>query len=162
MNDRHLESYCVSGSGGFRNLSEMISIKIANSADNDIITQVDHKNTNKGTEMYHGSRNAELSFFPAICFTESESAASAYGPHIHSVEINRGALNILTVEMTSEEFREAIDNQEWPCDRQRDIDARIAEGYTAVAYTDCDENGQAHDCIRILTAEAFAAAVSVA
>lgn len=112
--------------------------------------------------MYHGSRNAELSFFPAICFTESESAASAYGPHLHTVEINRSVLNILTVEMTREEFREAIDNQEWPCDRAADIAKRIAEGYTAVAYTDCDENGQAHDCIRILTAEAFSAAVSVA
>jgi hypothetical protein len=109
--------------------------------------------------MYHGSRNAELSFFPAICFTESQSAAAAYGPHVHCVEIDRGALNILSIEMTAEELRQAIDDQEWPCDRQRDIDKRIAEGYTAVQYTDCDERGQSHDCIRILTAEAFAAAV---
>jgi hypothetical protein len=111
--------------------------------------------------MHHGSRNAELSFFPAICFTESESAASAYGPYLHSVDINRSALNILTVEMTGEAFREAIDSQEWPCDRDAEIVQKIAEGYTAVAYTDCDENGTSHDCMRILTPEAFAEAVTV-
>lgn len=105
--------------------------------------------------MYNGSRNAELSFYPAVCFTDSESAASAYGPHLHAVKINRSSLNILTVEMTRDELREAIDNQEWPCDRAADIEKRIAEGYTAVAYTDCDENGQEHSCIRILTQEAF-------
>lgn len=66
----------------------------------------------------------------------------------------------MSVEMTDEEMREAIDNQEWPCDRQADIYAAIADGYDAVAYVDCDEFGQEHDCLRILTAEAFAAVVA--
>ena len=111
--------------------------------------------------MHNGSRNATLGFYPAICFTESESAARAYGPHLHSVEIDRDKLNVMTVEMTEEEFRDAIDNQEWPCDRQADIDAAIAAGYDAVAYTDCDECGQSHGCVRILTADAFAKSVSL-
>ena len=134
---------------------------IAQSADDGNIPSSDTRAQTRKRTMYHGSRNAELSFFPAICFTESESAASAYGPHIHTVEINRSVLNILTVEMTREEFRKTIDNQEWPCDRAADIAKRITEGYTAVAYTDCDENGTSHDCIRILTADAFAEALGV-
>lgn len=109
--------------------------------------------------MYHGSRNSELSFFPAICFTACSRSAAAYGPHVHSVEIDETALSILSIEMDDEQLRDAIDNQEWPCDRQADIDARIAEGYTAVSYSDVDECGQTHDCLRILTADAFAAAV---
>ena len=109
--------------------------------------------------MYHGSRSGSLGFFPAICFTESAEAAQSYGPHLHCREIDYSRLHIMRVAMTDEEFREAVDSQEWPCDRQRDIDAAIAAGYDAVAYTDCDERGQSHDCIRILTAEAFALAV---
>jgi hypothetical protein len=139
----------------------MISITVAPLSDNDIIQPSRAANINTGKAMYHGSRNESFSFFPAICFTESQSAAAAYGGNVTEVEIDRSKLNILAIEMTAEELRDAIDSQEWPCDRQRDIDARIAEGYTAVAYTDCDENGQAHDCIRILAAEAFAAAVKV-
>ena len=111
--------------------------------------------------MYNGSRNKTLAFYPAICFTCSESAAEAYGPHIAAVEIDRSKLTIKTVEMTAEEMREAIDEQEWPCDRKADITAAIAAGYDAVAYTDCDEHGQTHDCIRILTQAAYDAAVSV-
>jgi hypothetical protein len=111
--------------------------------------------------MYHGSRNAEFGFFPAICFTSSESVASAYGSHVTAVTIDSSKLTVLVVEMAADELRSAIDNQEWPCDRNSDIAARIAEGYTAVRYVDCDERGQSHDCIRVLTAEAFAAAVSV-
>jgi hypothetical protein len=111
--------------------------------------------------MYNGSRNETLGFYPAICFTESESAASAYGQHLHTVEIDESKLNVMTVKMTEEEFRDAIDNQEWPCDRQSDIDAAIAAGYDAVAYTDCDERGQSHGCIRILTESAWVAAVSI-
>lgn len=109
--------------------------------------------------MYNGSRNEALGFYPAICFTESESAAKAYGPYLHTVRIDESKLSVKTVEMTEEEFRDAIDSQEWPCDRQADIDAAIADGYDAVAYTDCDERGQVHGCIRILTAGAFARAV---
>lgn len=109
--------------------------------------------------MYNGSRNAELNFYPAICFTESESAAQAYGPHLHTVMIDESLLNVMSVEMTDEEMREAIDNQDWPCDTQKGIEAAIAAGYDAVAYTDCDERGQAHGCLRILTAEAFAKSV---
>lgn len=111
--------------------------------------------------MYNGSRNADLGFYPAICFTESQSAAGAYGEYVAAVSIDRSKLNVMTVEMTAEEMREAIDDQEWPCDRQSDIDAAIAVGYDAVAYTDCDECGQEHDCIRILTQAAYDAAVSV-
>jgi hypothetical protein len=111
--------------------------------------------------MYNGSRSENLEFYPAICFTDSRSSAAAYGQHIHSVSIDRSKLQIKTVEMTAEEMRAAIDDQEWPCDRAADIAATIAEGYDAVAYTDCDEHGQEHDCLRILTAAAFAAAVTV-
>ena len=110
--------------------------------------------------MYHGNRG-KFGFFPAICFTASESAAAAYGDTITEVEIDRSKLNILVIEMDDAEMREAIDNQEWPCDRDSDIAARIAEGYTAVAYVDCDERGQQHDCLRVLTVDAFADAVSV-
>ena len=117
--------------------------------------------TNKGIRtMYHGTQSNELNFFPAICFTESQSAASAYGPNVFQVAIDRSKLNILVVEITAEEMREAIDNQEWPCDRQADINARIAEGYDAVSYVDCDERGQEHDCLRILTESAYRAAVT--
>jgi hypothetical protein len=111
--------------------------------------------------MYHGSRNETLEFFPAICFTESQSAAAAYGPHLHTVVIDESKLNIMSVEMTDDELRDAIDDQEWPCDRQSDIDAAIEAGYDAVAYTDCDERGQSHGCLRILTADAFARSVTV-
>jgi hypothetical protein len=112
--------------------------------------------------MYNGSRNKELNFYPAICFTESESAARAYGSFLAEVEIDRSKLSVKTVEMTEDELRAAIDDQEWPCDRQADIDAAIADGYDAVAYVDCDECGQRHDCIRILTEDAFARCVEVA
>lgn len=111
--------------------------------------------------MYHGSQNETLSFYPAICFTESESAAQAYGPYVHAVTIDRSKLVVNSIEMTDEEFRDAIDSQEWPCDRKSDIAATISAGYDAVTYTDCDERGQSHDCIRILTEDAFSAAVSV-
>lgn len=109
--------------------------------------------------MYNGSRNAELKFYPAICFTESEESAQAYGMHVHAVDIDSSLLNVMAVKMTDEEMRAAIDEQRWPCDCQSDIDSAIAAGYDAVAYTDCDERGYAHDCLRILTAEAFARAV---
>ena len=112
--------------------------------------------------MYHGSQNSELNFFSGICFTESAESAAAYGGNVTSVSIDETALRILRIEMSDVELRDAIGNQEWPCDRQRDIDAAIAAGHTAVAYTDCDENGRQHNCLRILTSDAFAAAVVVA
>ncbi len=115
----------------------------------------------KGQAMYHGSRNSELSFFPAICFTSCSHSAASYGSHLHAVEIDETALSIRTIEMSEEELRDAIDNQEWPCDRQSEIDTHIAAGYDAVRYSDVDECGQSHDCLRILTAAAFAAAVSI-
>ena len=111
--------------------------------------------------MYHGSRNETIEFFPAICFTESQSAAAAYGSFVYEAEVDRSKLKIKTVEMTEEELRESIDDQEWPCDRAKDIAATIAAGYDAVAYQDCDERGQMHDCLRILTPEAWAAAVRI-
>ena len=111
--------------------------------------------------MYHGSQNSELNFFSGICFTESAESAAAYGD-VTSVSIDETALRILRIEMSDVELRDAIDNQEWPCDRQRDIDAAVAAGHTAVAYTDCDENGRQHNCLRILTSDAFADAVVVA
>jgi hypothetical protein len=88
--------------------------------------------------MHHGSQNSKLEFFPGICFTESAESAAAYGGNVTSVSIDETALRILRVEMSDVELRDAIDNQEWPCDRQRDIDAAVAAGHTAVAYTDCD------------------------
>ena len=105
--------------------------------------------------MFHGSRNMTLEFFPAICFTDSYTSAAAYGPHVHMVDVDRSKLRIKTIEMTEEQLRLAIDDQEWPCDRAKDIAATIAEGYDAVAYQDCDQDGQTHDCLRLLTAEAF-------
>jgi len=105
--------------------------------------------------MFHGSRNETLEFFPGICFTDSYISAATYGPHVHMVDIDRSKLRIKSIEMTEEQLREAIDDQEWPCDRDADIAATIAEGYDAVAYEDCDERGQTHDCLRLLTVEAF-------
>lgn len=118
----------------------------------------------KGKPMsyYNGSRNESLAFFPGICFTKCEQSAAAYGEHIAAVEIDRSRLLIQAITMTGDELQQAIDNQEWPCDRQRDIDAAIAAGHDAVQFTDCDERGQTHDCIRILTQAAWDAAVSVA
>ena len=112
--------------------------------------------------MHHGSRNSTLEFYPGICFTASKSAAETYGNHLHTVSIDRSKLSVMTVEMDADELRDAIDNQEWPCDRNSEIESAIAAGYDAVEYTDCDERGQTHDCLRILTAAAFAAAVSPA
>ena len=112
--------------------------------------------------MHHGSKNSKLEFFPGICFTESAESAAAYGGNVTSVSIDETALRILRIEMSDVELRDAIDNQEWPCNRQRDIDTAVAAGHTAVAYTDCDENGRQHNCLRILTSDAFAAAVVVA
>ena len=111
--------------------------------------------------MYHGSNNGSFSFFPGICFTSSEFAAAVYGDNVTSVRIDRDALAVQTIDMTAAELRDAIDAQEWPCDRQRDIDAAIAAGFNAVAYTDCDAAGQTHDCLRLLTSAGFDAAVSV-
>lgn len=105
--------------------------------------------------MYHGTRQSNLEFYPAICFTIDETSAAAYGHHVHEVDIDDSHLTILDVEMDEAELRYAIDNQEWPCDQQADIDKHIAEGYTAVRYIDVDENGQMHDCIRILTRQAY-------
>ena len=111
---------------------------------------------------YHGSRHESLRFFPAICFTADRGSAANYGEHVHAVEIARDRLRVMAVEMTDDELREAIDDQEWPCDRDDDIAAAIADGYDAVAYVDVDERGAVHDCIRILTREAFLSAVSAA
>lgn len=108
---------------------------------------------------YHGSRNAELSFYPGICFTVSQASAAEYGDYVHVVSIDVSALRVKRIEMTAEEMRNAIDNQSWPCDKKKEIVATIAEGYDAVSYLDCDASGRVHDCIRILTASAFAAAV---
>lgn len=110
---------------------------------------------------YHGKRNTELNFRSGICFTSDRDAAAAYGPNVFEVEIDRSKLNIKTIEMTDEELRDAIDDQEWPCDRESDRQATIAAGYDAVEYQDVDERGQMHDCLRILTAEAFEAAVRI-
>lgn len=118
----------------------------------------------KGQTMsyYNGSRNKSLVFYAGICFTECEQSAAAYGEHVAAVEIDRSRLSIQTIAMTEDELQQAIDDQEWPCDRQRDIDAAIAAGYDAVKFADCDERGQMHDCIRILTQAAWDAAVSAA
>ena len=118
--------------------------------------------TTKGNTMsyYNGSRNESLAFFPGICFTECEQSAASYGPNVAAVAIDRSRLSVQTIVMTEEELQIAVDEQEWPCDRQRDIDAAIAAGYDAVAFSDCDERGQTHDCIRILTQAAWDAAVS--
>lgn len=110
--------------------------------------------------MYHGSRE-EFKFFPAICFTDSFDSASSYGDTITEVEIDESKLSILEIELSSEQIRECWDDNEWPCDRQKDVEQRIAEGYGAVRYSDADESGCEHDCIRILTADAFAKAVTV-
>lgn len=110
---------------------------------------------------YHGKRNTELNFRSGICFTSDRSSAAAYGPNVFEVEIDRSKLTIKTVEMTDEELREAIDDQEWPCDRESDRQAAIAAGYDAVEYQDVDERGQMHDCLRILTAEAFEVSVKI-
>ncbi len=109
---------------------------------------------------YNGSRNETLAFYPGICFTECADAAAAYGEHIAAVEIDCSRLSVQVIAMTDDEMQDAIDNQEWPCDRQRDIDAAIAAGHDAVSFRDCDERGQAHDCIRILTQAAWDAAVA--
>lgn len=109
---------------------------------------------------YNGSRNESLAFFAGICFTDCEHSAAAYGPHVAAVEIDHNNLSVLTVTMTDDEMQQAIDDQEWPCDRQRDIDAAIAAGYNAVQFRDCDERGQTHNCIRILTQAAWDAAVT--
>ena len=121
----------------------------------------ENETPNEERTMYHGSRHDSLSFFPAICFTADRDAAAAYGANVSEVTIDRSRLTIQTVEMTADELRAAIDDQEWPCDRTADIAAAIAEGYDAVAYVDCDEHGTTHDCLRILTADAFAAAVAI-
>ena len=113
-------------------------------------------------QYYNGSRNESLAFFTGICFTECEHSAAAYGNHIAAVEIDSSRLSIQTITMTDEEMQQAIDDQEWPCDRQKDIDAAIAAGYDAVKFADCDERGHAHDCIRILTQAAWDAAVVTA
>jgi hypothetical protein len=100
---------------------------------------------------YHGTRSSELTFRPAICFTSYESNAAAYGDNVFAVEIDRSKLNVCKIEMTDEELREAIDDQEWPCDRASDVERYIADGYDAVEYLDVDQYGDTHDCIRILT-----------
>ena len=110
---------------------------------------------------YNGSRNEALAFFSGICFTECEQSAATYGEHVAAVKIDRSRLSMQTITMTDDELEQAIDNQEWPCDRQRDIDAAIAAGYDAVQFADCDERGQTHGCVRILTQAAWNAAVSV-
>lgn len=109
--------------------------------------------------MYHGSRNSELNFFPGVCFTSETSAATVYGHHVHEVEVDTAALTIRSFEFSDEELRERIDEQEWPCDRQSEIDSLVEQGYDAVAYTDVDADGCEHDCIRILTQAAWDAAV---
>ena len=111
------------------------------------------------TTHYHGSRNASLVFFSGICFTESESSAAQYGQYVHGVTINATKLRVKRIEMTAEEMRIAIDSQKWPCDSRKEIAATIADGYDAVSYVDCDASGRTHDCIRILTDEAYSAAV---
>jgi len=111
--------------------------------------------------MYNGSMNETLSFYSGICFTDSCDSAAAYGDYVSEVEIDTEQLNILHVEMTDEEMRNAIDDQEWPCDRQSDRDAAVAQGYDAVSYSDCDERGATHDCLRILSIEAFSRSVKI-
>ena len=110
---------------------------------------------------YHGKRSTELTFRSGICFTSDRYSAATYGPNVFEAEIDRSKLKIETVEMTDEELREAMDDQEWPCDREFEREATIAAGYDAVEYQDVDERGQVHDCLRILTAEAFEASVRV-
>lgn len=112
------------------------------------------------TTYYHGSRSETLEFYAGICLTQCDASASAYGEHLHEVDIDISRLNILRVDMTDDELREAIDSQEWPCDTYDEIDAAIDAGYDAVAYTDVDERGRLHDCLRILTEDAFSAIAS--
>jgi len=112
--------------------------------------------------MYHGSRDATLDYYPAICLTDDRESAEAYGEHLHTVTVDRSALCILKISMTREELREAIDDNEWPCDRDADIARYVADGYDAVEYMDVDQYGGMHTCLRILTAAAWQSAVEVA
>ena len=112
------------------------------------------------TTHYHGSRNDSLVFFPGICFTVSESSAAQYGQYVHGVAIDVSKLRVKRIEMTTEEMRIAIDSQKWPCDTRKEITSTIADGYDAVSYLDCDAAGQMHDCIRVLTSDAFANCVA--
>lgn len=111
--------------------------------------------------MYHGSRNETIEFFPAICLTSSRDSAESYGDYLHEVEVDESQLTVLVVEMTDAELREAIDSQEWPCDRDSEIESAIASGHDAVSYRDVDEDGTMHDCIRILTADAWTRACRI-
>ena len=105
--------------------------------------------------MYHGSRQPSPEFVPGFCLTEDADAAFRYGRHVTQYDLDESRLTVKTIEMTDAEMRTAIDDQEWPCDRAKDIAATIAEGYDAVRYLDCDENGRTHSCLRILTSVVF-------
>jgi hypothetical protein len=106
---------------------------------------------------YHGSQG-DFRTFPGICFTSDDGSAQSYGGILTTIEIDLDELSVKHIELSDDDVRECLDENEWPCDRQSQIDTLIKQGVDAITYRDADESGDTHNCLRLLSAKALTAA----
>ena len=102
--------------------------------------------------LYHGTRRS-LVAHSGLCLTSSSESAAWYGGgECYRLSVDLDGLTGRSYEVS----REDRDNNEYPADRAADRAALVAEGVDYVEYQDQDEQGQAHDCIRLLSPAALA------
>ena len=107
------------------------------------------------TTLYHGShRGPDWQIHNGVCLTDRESVAEAYAgrQNIWEVEIDLDSLNVEHVDGYDRDTNDA------PADSEAYRAAKVAEGVDVLIYGDEDGRGVAHDCIRLISDRAVAAA----
>ena len=102
--------------------------------------------------LYHGTSKASWQPHQGACLTTSREIAAQYGRLIVAVEVELGELT--TDDRTADVDR---DEQSWPGDTQRSLDALAAAGLDLVTYDDETPTGREHLCYRLVSPAAVQA-----
>ena len=116
------------------------------------------------TTLYHGTARTDWQAHIGACLTPSEDAATSYARWRGYPAV--GAVLAISIDMTGlvvQDRTEDVDRdqQDYPGDTAAGCATLAAEGLDIVTYDDEDERGQTLRCVRLVSARAVAAVVSV-
>jgi hypothetical protein len=120
---------------------------------------------------HHGTRHRTLPKHPGLCIAVGGSddgylAASDYAiaattrddAYVFEVVVAGGELCIEEIEVDP---RACWDSASWPCDTEEEISSAVARGVDAILFHDATATGRQHRTLRLLSARAMAAIVTV-